>query len=112
MKFLSIYTPDPKAADSHRANMAEMGKFIEESFKSVPVSTGGLLPGGARVRSAGGKISVTDGPFAESKELIAGFAILEVKSKEEAIEMGRRFIKIAGDGESELRQVMEPDGHC
>jgi hypothetical protein len=111
MKFLSIYTPDAKAAG--RENMTEMGEFVEESFKSgVLVSTGGLLPTGARVRSSGGKITATDGPFTESKELIAGFAILDVKSKEEAIEMGRRFIRIAGDGECEIRQIMEPEGHC
>ena len=113
MKFLSIYTPDPKATGSDPEHMAMMGKFIEESFKTgVLVSTGGLLPGGLRVRSSGGKVTVTDGPFAESKELIAGFAILDVKSKEEAIEMGRRFIQIAGDGESEMRQIMEPEGNC
>jgi hypothetical protein len=113
MKFLSIYIPDPKAAGTHRANMDEMGKFVAESFKSgVLVSTGGLVRGAARVRSAGGKITVTDGPFAESKELVAGYAILEVKSKEEAIDLGRRFIQIAGDGESELHQIMEPEGNC
>ena len=55
---------------------------------------------------------MTDGPFAESKELVAGYAILEVKSKEEAIDLGRRFIQIAGDGESELHQIMEPEGNC
>ena len=50
-----------------------------------------------------------DGPFTESKELIAGFAVLEVKSKEEVIEIARRFLKVAGDGECELRQMMGPE---
>jgi hypothetical protein len=53
-----------------------------------------------------------DGPFTEAKELIAGFALLEAKSKEEAIEMARRFLEIAGDGETELHQIMEPGVDC
>ena len=53
---------------------------------------------------------MTDGPFTESKEVIAGFAVLQANSKEEAIEAVRRFLAIAGDGESELRQIMEPSG--
>jgi len=60
---------------------------------------------GARVRSAGGKVTVTDGPFTETKELIAGFAILEARSKQEAIQMARDFLTVAGDGECELRQI-------
>jgi hypothetical protein len=92
--------------------MAEMGKLIEESMKAgTLLLTGGLLPiskGGARVRVSGGEISVLDGPFAEAKELIGGFAVIEAKSKEDAIEMTRRFLKVAGDGETELHQIMEP----
>jgi hypothetical protein len=75
------------------------------------LTTGGLLPiakGGVRVRRSGGEISVLDGPFAEAKELIGGFAVIEAKSKEDAIEMTRRFLKVAGDGETELHQIMEP----
>lgn len=114
MKFLSIYTPDKRSAGDppSKEHMAEMGKLIEESMKSgILVSTGGLLPiskGGACVRRSGGEITVMDGPYTETKELIGGFAVLEAKSREEAIEMARRFLKIAGDGESELRQMMEP----
>ena len=62
---------------------------------------------GARVRSSNGKLSVTDGPFTESKELAAGFALLKVNSKEEAIELTRKFLQVAGDGECELRQIYE-----
>ena len=93
MKFLSMYTPDPKTAAGppSKEHMEEMGKLIEESIKSgVLRETGGLLPvskGGARVRRSGGEIAVIDGPFTESKELVAGFAVLETKSKEEAIEI-------------------------
>jgi hypothetical protein len=118
MKFLAVYTPDPKAAGVPQSEerMAEMGRFVEESMKSgVLLATGGLLPvsmGGVRMRSSGGKITVMDGPFTESKELIAGFALLEVNSIEEAIESGRRFLEIAGDGESEIRQIMGPEANC
>jgi hypothetical protein len=114
MKFLSIYRPDEKIAGvpPSKEHMAEMGKLIEESMKAgTLLATGGLLPigkGGARVRRSGGEIAVIDGPFTEAKELIAGFALVEAKSKDEAIEMARRFLKVAGDGETELHQIMEP----
>jgi hypothetical protein len=113
MRFLSMYTPDPKSAGAppSKEHMEEMGKLIAEATKAgVLLATGGLLPisaGGARVRRAGAEITVTDGPFTEAKELIAGFAVLEAKSKAEAIEMVRDFLKVAGDGESDLRQIIE-----
>ena len=92
------------------ALLAEMGKYNEELAKAGVLLAGeGLQPSskGARVRFSGGELTVTDGPFTESKELIAGFALLQVKSKEEAIELTRRFLKVAGGGEAELRQVFE-----
>jgi hypothetical protein len=74
------------------------------------LATEGCLPTalGARVRSSGGNVMVTDGPFAETKEVVAGFALLEAASKEEAIRLTKDFLKIAGDGECELRQVYTP----
>jgi hypothetical protein len=113
MKFLSIYTPEkPAGGPPTKEHMAEMGKLIEEMMKTgTLVSTGGLLPasqGGARVRRSGNDITVMDGPFTETKESIAGYAVLETKSREEAIEAARRFLKITDDGECELRQMMEP----
>jgi len=68
-----------------------MGKLMEKSMKSgAMVDTGGLLPfaKGAAIRAAGGKLTVTDGPFIESKEVIGGYAILRANSKAEAIKMG------------------------
>ena len=59
------------------------------------------------MRQRNGEVTVTDGPFTEAKELIGGFALVEVKSKDEAIEWGRRFLKVAGDGESEIRLLHE-----
>jgi hypothetical protein len=92
--------------------MVEMGKLIEDMTKAgVLLATEGCLPSskGARVRYSGGKFTVTDGPFTETKELVAGFALFEVKSKEEAIEWTKRFLKVAGEGESEIRQIYEAE---
>jgi hypothetical protein len=110
MRFLSIYKTAETGVPPTPEKMAEMGKFCEEMAKAgVLLATEGCLPSvtGARVRLSGGKVSVTDGPFTESKELIAGFALLQVKSKEEAVELTKRFLELAGDGEAELRQVFE-----
>ncbi len=73
----------------------------------VLVMSAGLQPSakGARVRLADGEITVTDGPFAEAKEVIAGINLIMAESKEEAIELAKRLIKLAGDGETEIRQV-------
>jgi hypothetical protein len=91
--------------------MAAMGQLIEEMARAgVLIATDGLQPSskGARVRISNGQLSVTDGPFTESKELIAGYAILDVKSKEEAIELTKRFLQVVGEGESEIRLMHEP----
>ena len=88
-----------------------MGKFIEDVARSgVLVATDGLMPSryGARVRLSGGKVTVTDGPFTESKELVASYALLEVKSMEEAVVWTERFLKVLGEGECELRPIFDP----
>ena len=112
MRFLCLYRPSrPEGTQPTREHMAEMGKLIEEMVKAgVLLATEGCQPSakGARVRLTNGKITVTDGPFTETKELVAGFALIEVKSKEEAIEWTRRFLHVAGDGESEIRQIFDP----
>jgi hypothetical protein len=90
--------------------MATMGKLVEEGMKAGwLLSTEGCLPSklGARVRKSSSKISVTDGPFTESKEVVGGFAILKANSREEAIELIRKFLGAVGDGECELRQLYE-----
>jgi hypothetical protein len=109
-----MYTPDPARSPlpPGKEEMAKMGQFMAESIKSgILVSTGGLLPvsqGGARVRSTSGQVAMVDGPFAEAKEVIAGWAILEAKSREHVVEITRQFLAIAGDGECEIRQIMDP----
>ncbi|MEO8487962.1 MAG: YciI family protein [Betaproteobacteria bacterium] len=79
----------------------------------VLLATEGCMPSakGARVRRNGAKVPVTDGPIPETKEIVGGFALLQVKSKDEAIEWTKRFLEAAGDGESEIRQLNEP-GDC
>jgi len=111
MRFLCLYKPSSgECGGPNPEHMAVMGKFMEESFKSgILIATEGCMHSakGARVRLASGKITVTDGPFAETKELVGGFALLNAKSKEEAVKYTEEFIKIAGDGETEIRQVYE-----
>ena len=88
---------------------AEMGEFIEELSKSgVLLATGGLEEGGVHIRSAGGEISMTDGPFAEAKEVVVSFALVDVRDRGEAVEIARRFWRIVGDGVGEIRQVFGP----
>ena len=89
---------------------AEMGRFVEELTRAgVLLATGGL-DSGTHVTSAGGNITLTDGPFTEAKEVIVSFALIEVRSKEEALELTRRFWKMVGDGEGDVRQVFGPEG--
>lgn len=115
MKFLCIYKPSkPEGTPPTQKEMEEMGKLIEEQMKSgILLATEGCLPSakGARIRLSNGKFIVTDGPFTEAKEVIGGFAMIQAKSKEEAIEHVKHFLKTAGDGETELRQVFE-GGDC
>jgi hypothetical protein len=94
--------------------LAEMGKYNEELVTAGVMLAGeGLQPTskGARVKFSGGKPTVIDGPFSEAKELIAGFSIIEVKSKEAALEWVKRWPALDADGEVELeiRQVFEAE---
>jgi PhnB protein len=85
--------------------LVAMGKYVEEMVQAgVMISGDGLKPSseGARVKFSGGKPTVIDGPFTETKELVAGFSILEVKSKEEAIEWVKRWPAIDAGGEVEI----------
>jgi hypothetical protein len=97
-------------------SLASMGAFLEEGLKAgVFLSGEGLQPSskGARVRFAGNKRMVTDGPFAETKELVAGYAILQFTSKTEAIEWTKRFVQVdaplrlGGESECEIRPFFE-----
>lgn len=110
MRYLSIFKTAERNTPPSAEEMAAMGKLIDEGIKAGwLLATEGCLPTalGARVCMNGGKLSVTDGPFAEAKEVVGGFAILRANSKEEAIQLAKDFLKVAGDGECELRQIYE-----
>jgi len=110
MRFLSIYKTVERNTPPSVEEMTVMGKLIEEGMKAgTLVATEGCLPTnlGARARRSGEKLTVTDGPFTEAKEMVGGLAILQANSKEEAIQMVKDFLKVAGDGECELRQLFE-----
>jgi hypothetical protein len=111
MRFMMMYKPTaaPQTLPSKEC-LAEMEKLMEEGRKSgTLLITEGLHPAnkGAFVRLAKDKFTVIDGPYAEAKELVGGFAILQLNSKEDAIESARSFLKVAGDGECEIRQLIE-----
>ena len=111
MRFLCLFKSDkPEGTPPSEGEMTQMGKLIEESFKSgILLATEGCLPSalGARVRLTKGNFKVTDGPFTEAKEIVGGFAIINAKSKEDAIRITKDFLNIAGDGETEIRPLYE-----
>jgi len=111
MRFLSIYKTKETGVPPTPEEMARMGQLIEEMMKAgVLLSTEGCLPSanGARIRLSGGKLTVTDGPFTETKELIAGFWLWKVKSMEEAVAWVKRCPNPQNEaGEIEIRQVFE-----
>ena len=117
MRFLMFYTPDPAAhhGPPSQEYMDEMNKLIEESMKSgALLATGGLTPlqAGARVGQKSGTVTITDGPFIESTEIIGGFALFELPSVEAAVESSKAFLKIAGDGHVTIRPLMDPNETC
>ena len=95
---------------------ADMGKLMSAMTQAgVLLDTAGLRPTreGTRVRLRGGQLTTVDGPFTEAKEVVGGYAILEANSKQQAIELTKRFLKIHGeewDIECEVRQLEEPPG--
>lgn len=89
---------------------AAMQDFIATlSADGVVLGTEGLQPTdrGARVRLAGGKVTAVDGPFAEAKEVVAGYVLVRVASKQEAIELAGRFLEVAGEGTAEVREIID-----
>lgn len=110
MLYLSIYKTAERNAPPTPEEIAAMGKLIEEGMKEgYLVEVQGCLPSalGARIRRSHGDVTVTDGPFTESKEVVGGFAILRADSKDQAIKHVKHFLEVAGDGECELRAVYE-----
>jgi hypothetical protein len=119
MKFLSFIRSSEsfRKSEPPAALMAAMDVFVRESFaKGRVVDTGGLLPSreGTRIRLDNGEITVRDGPFTESKEVIGGWAILQADSKQEAVRFATEFMELHRKhwpdfvGESELRPMFDP----
>src|SRR5262245_3362163 len=114
MRFMIMVKSAENAGPPPDSLMAAIMRLGEEAMRAgVMVETGGLLPSamGARIRLSKGNLTVTDGPFIESKELIGGYAVYKVKSKKEAIEWTSRFMQLHKEhwpdweGESEIRQI-------
>ena len=116
MKYLTFirHSESYRESPPPQALMEAMGKFVEKSLKEgTLIDTGGLLPSkdGVRVRLKNGKITVTDGPFSESKEVIGGWAILQTASKSEAVRIATEFMEMHRkhwpefEGECEVRPV-------
>jgi hypothetical protein len=117
MRFLSMIRLDEKRGQVPSEQlMNDMGKLMEEMTREgTLISTAGLRPTaeGARVRLRGGRLSTTDGPFTETREVIGGYAIVEAKSRDEAVELGKQFMDVhvtvlgsAYDGEA--RGILRP----
>jgi hypothetical protein len=119
MKYLAFirHSEIYRQAGPPPALMEAMGKFVQKSLQNGSlVDTGGLLPSkdGFRIRLSKGAITVKDGPFTESKELIGGWAILNAPSKAEALRIAQEFMELHRqhwpefEGESEVRPMFEP----
>jgi hypothetical protein len=117
MKFMMIVKQAKEQGPPPKALIDAITKLVAED-KDTMIGSGGLAPTaqGARVRLSGGKVTVIDGPFTESKEIIGGYAQFELKSKEEAIEGARRFMELhkqywpGWEGETEVRPMLDPGG--
>src|SRR4051812_25342349 len=110
MKFLMTYAQKPNLPPPTPEKMAAIGVFTQKNIAAgVVVMTGGLVrpSKGIQLKLESGKFSVTDGPFAETKELIDGFALINVPSKEDALRMAREFMELAGEGSGEILQVFD-----
>ncbi|MPZ50132.1 MAG: YciI family protein [Dehalococcoidia bacterium] len=113
MRFLGLLRADADSeagAPPSKELIERMGTFMEEVAKAgVLLAADGLHPSskGLRVKYSGGKATVTDGPFTESKELVASYAVYEVKSLDEAVHWTTRFLEVLGEGECEIRPIFE-----
>ncbi len=108
MRYLTIINEPERNSSPSEDEIARMEAFLTQELETGRlITTEGCLPSssGARVRRYGGAVAVTDGPFTEAKEVIGGFALLEVASKEEAIEVSKRFLEIIGEGTCEVREL-------
>jgi hypothetical protein len=125
MRFMMLVKATPESEAGLPPNpelMAATGRLTQEQLASgklvAMLDGGGLFPSSqaARVKLAGGRVTVVDGPFTEAKELVGGYAIMEVRTMEDALELGRQFMELHADvmgpgyeGELEIRPLFGPD---
>ncbi len=118
MRFMMIVKHSENQGPPPKELMDAIAKLSEEAVKAgTMLGAGGLKPTaqGANVRLSGGKVTVTDGPFAEAKEVFGGYAQFEVKSKQEAVESAVRFMELhkkhwpGWEGVTEVREMYPPD---
>jgi hypothetical protein len=117
MRFMML-VKTPESGPPSPELMAAVGRLSQEmAQKGVLLEMGGLAPSasGARIRLAQARLTVVDGPFTESKELVGGFAVLQASSKAEAVELGQRFMQVHADilgpegvVELEIREMFDP----
>jgi hypothetical protein len=89
--------------------MQKMGAFMAEGFANgTLVVTGALDPRRKHIVNRSGEVTITDGPFTEAKEAVVGWAIVNVESEEQAIELSRRFYEIVGEGSGTIQRIFEP----
>lgn len=106
MRFLMMFKPEQPGQDC--ADQAEMEEFVTRSYESGELlATGGLFAAPTRVHRRHERYTVTDGPYAETKEVIAGFALMELASHDAAVESVHRFLAIAGDGTCEIHAIAD-----
>ncbi|GAA3211047.1 YciI family protein [Actinocorallia longicatena] len=108
MRFLMTNMGGGKEPDEQL--FADMAAFVEELTKEgVLLATGGLGPASRLSSGDDGRITVTDGPFAEAKESVVGFALIDVRSRAEALELSERFVRIVGGGVTYMSEVFGPE---
>jgi len=123
MRFMMIVKHTERQGPPPKELMDALSVLAEGEVKAgTMIGSGGLGPTalGARVRLSGGRVTVTDGPFTEAKEVVGGYAQFELKSKEEAVESAVRFMELhkkywpGWEGETEVRQLFAPEDfdHC
>lgn len=115
MKFISIFTHEPTNRPPTQAEMDTMGKLIEDAMKEGwLIATEGVSFGGVKLKvhkpAGGGDVTVTDGPFAETKEVLGGYALLKANSRAEVVALTKRFLSVTGQGTCEIHQLYEMPG--
>jgi len=112
MKFISIFTHEPTNRPPTQAEMEAMGKLVGDAMKEGwLIATEGVSFGGIGLKvhkpAGDGDIRVTDGPFAEAKEVLGGYAIMKADSRAQVVELTKRFLKVAGQGTCEIHELYE-----